>query len=95
MVIKIEIAFNSYYCIAVFNKYILISNVLGAESIGGIFNTLIQIEDHGNRVLVEQSAHEMKKGSFDIALRYLDKALSVSTRVFAICLVIHDDFQSI
>ena len=76
-------------------QHILISNFLGAESIGGIFNTLIQIEDHGNRVLVEQSAHEMKKGSFDIALRYLDKALSVSTRVFAICLVIHSDFQSI
>ena len=66
-----------------------ISNVLGAESIGGIFNTLIQIEDHGNRVLVEQSAHEMKKGSFDIALRYLDKALSVSTRVFIICLLLY------
>ena len=65
-----------------FDQYILISNLSGAESIGGIFNTLIQIEDHGNRVLVEQSAHEMKKGSFDIALRYLDKALSVSTRVF-------------
>ncbi len=72
-------------------QHILISNFLGAESIGGIFNTLIQIEDHGNRVLVEQSAHEMKKGSFDIALRYLDKALSVSTRLFIVCLFIYGD----
>ena len=55
----------------------VICNYLGTQAIGGIFNTLVQTEDHGHRVLIEQAVHEIKRGSYSIALRYLDKALSV------------------
>ena len=32
-------------------------------------------------MLIEQAVYAMKKGSYDIALRYLDKAMSVSIRL--------------
>ena len=53
---------------------------IGAQEIGGVLSTLdlVQTEDHGHRLLIGQAVYEMKKGSYDIALRYLDKALSVS-----------------
>ena len=57
---------------------LVLHSFLGGQALGGIFNTLVQTEDHGHRVLVEQSVYEIKKGSYDIALRYLNKALSVS-----------------
>ena len=62
-----------YFCVVGAN--------LGVGAVGGIFSTLVAAEDHGHRVLVEQAVYEMKKGSYDIAVRYLDKALSVRIRI--------------
>jgi len=58
-----------------------IAAFVGAPAVGGIFSTLVAEEDYGHHVLVEQAVYEMKKGSYDIALRYLNKALSVSNRI--------------
>ncbi len=41
-------------------------------------HSLFATEDGtGFRVLLEQAAHEIHKGSFDIGLQYLNKALTV------------------
>lgn len=38
---------------------------------------MVASEDHGYKVLVEQAVHEMHRNSFDLALNYLNRALSV------------------
>ena len=53
----------------------------GSTGDGGIFNTLLDAEDHGHDILVEQAANEMKKRADNIASRYLDRALSVSVQI--------------
>ena len=41
----------------------------------------MQEEQQGHKIFVEQAAHEMHKGSYDLALVYLKKAI----RVIATC----------
>ena len=46
-------------------------------------HSLFANEDgNGFRVLLEQASHEIHKGSYDIGLQYLNKALNVSLNCF-------------